>query len=323
MNLGLHQTLPHAVDKGIEAYVTSRRARIPLFIAQHFSFRGALALHRKTFGRDVYKHPVNLVWGLPVALVAGTADLLDKAGARRIAQWLHRMPRGISMALHQELQWLIYTELLELPYAQEGRASHRDALMEHILAEPWIAALCDAYVTQLHSVAELPAFRAALERHLEEYGKTRGAVSELAGSLITLAAGYAALSKATPGALSAGTAAATAVAQHLAITNFWLGATVGAWYYAVFPVAASAGLVAATTGAMLAAGGVVTALAWIVLDPLLATTGLHRRRLDRFVTAVGEELRGGRGGAYRVRDHYLARVFDVLELLRTATTAFR
>ena len=49
----------------------------------------------------------------------------------------------------------------------------------------------------------------------------------------------------------------------------------------------------------------------------------HRRRLDRFVTVLGEELRGGRGGAYQVRDHYIARVFDVLELLRTATTAFR
>ena len=124
-----------------------------------------------------------------------------------------------------------------------------------------------------------------------------------------------------PGALSADTAAATAIAQHLAITNCWLGATVGAWYYAVFPVAASAGLVAATTGAMLAAIGVVTALAWIVLDPLLATTGIHRRRPDRFVTALGEELRGGRRGAYRVRDHYLARVFDVLDLLRAATKA--
>jgi hypothetical protein len=94
-----------------------------------------------------------------------------------------------------------------------------------------------------------------------------GAVSELAGSLLHLAAGYAALSKATPGALSAGTAAATAIAQHLAIIHFWLGSTVGAWYYAVFPVAVSAGLVAATMGALLAAGGVVTALAWIVLDP--------------------------------------------------------
>jgi hypothetical protein len=213
--------------------------------------------------------------------------------------------------------------LLELPYAQEGRASHRDALLEHILADSRIAALCDAYLTHLHGVAEQPAFRAALERHLEEYGKTRGAVSELAGSLINLAAGYTALSQATPGALSVGTAAATAIAQHLAIAHFWLGSTVGAWYYAVFPVAASAGLVAATTGALLAAGGVVTALAWIVLDPLLATTGLHRRRLDRFVAALGEELRGGRSGVYRVRDHYITRVFDVLELLRVATTAFR
>jgi len=71
MNLELHQTLQHAVDKGIEAYITSRRARIPMFIHQHFSFRGALALHWKTFGRDCYRHPVNLVWGLPVALVQG------------------------------------------------------------------------------------------------------------------------------------------------------------------------------------------------------------------------------------------------------------
>jgi hypothetical protein len=323
MDIGLQQTLQHAVDKGIEAYVASRRTRIPVFIAQHFSVRGALALHRKTFGRDVYKHPVNLVWGVPVALVHGAADLLDKAGAHHAATWLHRMPRGLSTALHKELHWFLYTELLELPYAQEGRASYRDALLEHILADPRIAALCEEYVTQLHSVAARPDFRAALERHLEEYGKTRGAVSELAGSLITLATGYAALSKATPGALSAGTAAATAIAQHLAITHFWLGATVGAWYYAVFPVAASAGLVVATPGAMLATVGVVTALAWIVLDPLLATTRIHQRRLDRFVTALGEELRGSRRGAYRVRDHYIARVFDVLELLRAATTALR
>jgi hypothetical protein len=318
MDIELQPTLQQAVDNGMEAYITSRRASLPMFIDRHFSFRGALALHRQTFGRDFYKHPANLLWGLPVALVKGAADLLEKARATRPATWLQRMPRGMPTVLHKELQWLIYTDLLELPYAHEGRESHRDALMEHILAEPRISALCEEYLTNLQSVAERPAFRAALERHLEEYGKTRGAVSELAGSLINLAAGYAALRKVTPGALSAG----TAIAQHLAIANFWLGSTVGAWYYAVFPVSASAGLVAATTGTMIAAVGVVTALAWIVIDPLLATTGLHRRRLDRFVTALGEELRGGRRGDYRVRDHYIARVFDVLEMLRAATKAF-
>src|SRR5918992_1029005 len=103
MDSGLPQTLQQAVDQGIDAYVTSRRAKIPGFIDRHFSVRGALALHR-------------------------------------------------------ELQWLLYTELLELPYAQEGRASHRDALLEHILAEPRIAALCDEYLLTLHSVADRPAF---------------------------------------------------------------------------------------------------------------------------------------------------------------------
>src|SRR5262247_3167027 len=99
MNIGLQQTLHHAVEHGIEAYVTSRRASIPGFIDRHFAWRGALALHRKTFGRDWYKYPVNLMWGLPVALMTGAADLLAKAGAHRTAQWLHRMPRGMAPAL--------------------------------------------------------------------------------------------------------------------------------------------------------------------------------------------------------------------------------
>src|ERR671924_342522 len=90
MDSGLHKTLQHAVDQGIDAYVTSRRARIPGFIDRHFAFRGALALHRKTFGRDFYKYPINLMWGLPVALGHGTAALLAKAGAHRCTAGAHR-----------------------------------------------------------------------------------------------------------------------------------------------------------------------------------------------------------------------------------------
>jgi hypothetical protein len=48
---------------------------------------------------------------------------------------------------------------------QEGRVSHRDALMEYILTDPRIAALCDVYMAQLHSVAERPAFRGAIAEH--------------------------------------------------------------------------------------------------------------------------------------------------------------
>src|SRR5436309_16105208 len=105
MDIGLQQTLQQAVENGMEAYITSRRASIPVFIDRHISFRGALALHRKTFGRDFSKHPVNLLWGLPVALVKGTADLLEKAGAQGPANWLHRMPLGLPTVLDKDLQW--------------------------------------------------------------------------------------------------------------------------------------------------------------------------------------------------------------------------
>ena len=59
------------------------------------------------------------------------------------------------------------------------RAVYRTAMRSWSLSwpEPGIAALCDEYLTHLHSMADRPAFRAALERHLAEYGKTRDAVS--------------------------------------------------------------------------------------------------------------------------------------------------
>ena len=95
MNLGLHQTLHHAVDKGTTPMSRRAEPEFPVHRPAFFLPRG-LALHRKTFGRDMYKYPVNLVWGLPVALVTGTADP-GRGGAHRTAQWLHRI-QGMATA---------------------------------------------------------------------------------------------------------------------------------------------------------------------------------------------------------------------------------
>ncbi|HYE35230.1 DUF6635 family protein [Methylocaldum sp.] len=213
---------------------------------------------------------------------------------------------------------MIYTELLELPYAQGERTFQRDALMEAILGNPEISDLCEQFLTQIQSKVDRPGFREAMERNLAEYGQTRLAVSELAGSLITLATSYAAFNKALPGTLSSGMAAASAIAQHTAIANFWLGPAIGAWYYGLFPASASTGLIIATTATMMATVSAIAALSWIVIDPLLAKLGIHERRLNRFIDAVGDELRGKEHPNYRVRDHYVARVFDLLDILRVA-----
>ena len=142
---------------------------------------------------------------------------------------------------------------------------------------------------------------------MAEYGKSKLAVSELTGNLINLAGGYVVFQKATPGVLSAGSSLAAVIAQQVAVNNFWLGSTLGTWYYGVFPASASVGLIAASTGAIMAATGILAALSMVVVDPLLAKTGFHRRRMERFVLALGDELAGKGTSDYQVKDHYLAR----------------
>ena len=169
-----------------------------------------------------------------------------------------------------------YTELLETLCAGGPGIAPRCAA--DLLAEPRLPR-CATNMWRNCTASRIGGVRrAALARHLEEYGKTRGAVSELASSLLALATGYAALSKAAP------PPAPTLrrhgrrhdhrpASRHHQLPG-WVR-PVGACCARSFPSRPRRELVKATTGAMLAAIGVVTALAWIVLDPLLATTGIR------------------------------------------------
>lgn len=270
-----------AVNSGIDRYIAARKARVPAFVKRHFSFKGALQLHRKALGPDLYKAPLNIFWLLPATLSKTAVYLLEKAGAKKIAQILKRMPSGWQTDVQKEINWLIYTELLELPYRQDDRVSTKDALLEEILRDPELNAL-------------------------------------LAGSIITLSTGYAALHKAVPGALAGGSAVAAVIAEKIAIAQFWLGPTLGAWYYSLFPAAASTGLVVAATASLMAGLALLSTFTGIVTDPLQARLGLHQKRLHKFLDALHAELAGTKPSQYHIKEQYIARVFDIIDLLSTA-----
>ncbi|HEB77333.1 MAG TPA: hypothetical protein ENI90_02255 [Methylothermaceae bacterium] len=326
--LALHETIDlHlvelAVNRGIERYIESRKARIPRFVDRYFSVAGALKLHRKVLGRDLYRAPLNIAWAVPALAVHSLAGALRKLGASSTASRLEKLPKGFETDVQREVKWLIYTELLELPYRDGDRVSNRDALLAEILSDPELATLCQHYLEIIRGKVDTPGFRTALEHNLEQLAIARNAAADLATSLITLATGYAAFHKATPGAIAGGSALAGAIAHHVAVTNFWLGPTLGAWYYSVFPVTASTGLVIASTGALMASLAVIATLAGVVVDPLLAVTGVHRRRLEKFIDKLGNELKGQGESKMKIHDHYVARVFDFLDLLKTAAMAAR
>ena len=307
-----------AVKDGIMRYIESRRTRVPAFVETHFSFKGALRLHRKALGKDLYKGPLNVLWAVPSLAATTAASVLKKIGAQRPAGWLDKLPKGFETDVQKEVNWLIYTDLLELPYKQGERESTKDALLGEILNNPRLSGLIARYLIEINEKARSARFRGKLEENLKQYALSRTAAADLAGSIISLSAGFVGLHQVTPGALAAGSATAAALAQQIAISNFWLGTTLGGWYYALFPAAASTGLVIAATGSIMAALAIIATFAGVVTDPLQTKTGLHQKRLLKLIDALQDELSGEGAARFHLKDHYVARVFDLIDLLKLA-----
>ncbi len=311
-------TVEKAVAVGIENYILSRKEKVPEFVDDHFSFDGALKLHKKAIGKDLYRAPLNILWMVPLTVAKACSFLSKKVGANKVSGILGRVPPGFQTEVQKEVNWLIYNELLELPYQQGSRESSKDALLEEILNVPEISDIIGEILSEISSKSEAPGFRKALERNLREYATSRTAASELAGGIITLSSGLVAFQKAVPGAIASGSAAAGLIAEKIAISQFWLGSTVGAWYYTLFPATASTGLVIAATGSIMAGLALITTFTGIITDPLQSKLGLHQKRLNRFLDALREELLEEKKSKYHIKDQYIARVFDIFDLLTIA-----
>ena len=311
-----------AVERAIAAYIKARKEKVPDFVKEHFSFRGAVKLNRKAFGSDLYKVPLNVAWTIPYITLRASSAVMRRVGLKKFPSRVERLPVGFETRVQKEITWLIFTELLEIPYAQDKRKSEEDALLEEILNQPEISSLFIEVLSQIYSKSKDPRFRPALEKNLMEYSRSRTAASELAGNIISLSTGASVFGQMTPGALSVGGGLAAAIAQQTAISNFILGPTAGSLYYAIFPASASMGLVIASTGAVMAALATLTSFSGIITDPIQYKLGLHQKRLNRLIDCLDKELRGFGDSKLKIRDQYVARVFDLVDLFKKAARTF-
>jgi hypothetical protein len=312
-------TVHAAVRESSARYIATRRERIKPFTKKHFSFRGSARLNRRALGMDLLRTPANAVWAIPYLLSRSGAAVVRQLGFRRTANCFGKVPPGFKTDVEREVEWLLYSEFLEIPFEQGERRCTRDALFEEILNHPAIVGLLLPELVRLDELLQRQRLKEKLEEHLRTYTASRTAAADLSGSLLSLAAGAAAFSKLTPGSVAMGSTAAAALAQQLAVANFALGPTLGSLYYGVFPATVSAGLLAATTGGLMLAVGVLAALAGIVTDPVQQALGLHERKLAKLVDALEAALQGEAGGELKLHDAYVARVFDLWDLLQAAT----
>jgi hypothetical protein len=300
-------------------YFESRRARVDEFVDHHFSLAGSVAIHRKALGWDMLKAPANIALAVPNLAMKVAAVGAQALGAKRVSASLRSRNLLLETAVGREIEWLIMTELLELPLRQGDRESRKDALAETILSAPELQRSINAILEAIGRRADDPGFRQRLEDTIATYTGTRSAAAEITTTLITLGAGGLAVKQATPGIISLGPVLAAAMAQQAAIASFPLGATLGSLWYGAFPAAASPALIAGVTSSLLAVSSVAAAFAGIIADPVQRALGLHRRRLLRLIDALEQQFGQEHGeSGFVTRDHYVARLLDFLDLLGSA-----
>jgi hypothetical protein len=278
-------------------YFESRRSRVDAFVDRHFSLAGSAAIHRKAVGWDMLKAPANIALAVPQLATKLAAAGAKAMGAERTSAFLGSRNLMFDMAVGQEIEWLIITDLLELPFRQGEQESRRDALAEEILSAPELQDRLNDALVVIGRRGDDPAFRAQLEAAMETYAGTRAAAAEITTALLTVEAGAVAVKQATPGVMTLGSALAAALPQHAAVASFPLGASVGSLWYGIFPAAASPVLVGGVTGGLLAISSIAAAFAGILADPVQRKLGVHQRRLHRLIEALERQWNAEREGS--------------------------
>lgn len=310
--------------RAVLRYTAERRAKAAGFARETYAWRGTLKLHGKAIGHDLWRAPANLAMGVPYIAARASAALARRLGFGDTAAWLERQRFFFATDLGREIEWRVMTQFLELPYAQPQpagapeslRVSHRDALAETLIAEAEVTPLLLGLQRTLAERGRDPDFRAWMTQTLATYTGSRVAAADLTNALLAATAGGLAFHQLTPGALSLGPLLSQAIAAKLAAGTFPLGAGLGGLFFGTFPTAAPIVLTATVTGGLLGLAALLATFSGLLTDPVQQRLGLHRRRLVRLVDALERELLEGEGRSFAVRDHYVARLLDLVDVLR-------
>ena len=300
-------------------YFKERREKVDGFVQRHFTWPGTLRLHGAALGWDILRAPVNVALSPILVLTRIAAWLCRRASWRGGGDWLSRRRILLRTSVARRVEVLILTDLLDLPLDEGAAARDPSALARAVLAAPQFREI----IRKRASAAEAEALGGRIAGALGEYAGTRSAVAEMTTTLCVLVVGALAFQALTPGMISMAPGVAEAMARTNAIASFPLGQTLGGMWYGVFAADASPWLVGATVAGLIMLGSVVAAFAGVLADPVQSRLGIHRRRLERLLDTVEEECLGRGEKPFVAREHFLARMLDLGDVLASAVRIFR
>ena len=299
-----------AVHRGLETYFDGCRARIQPFVKRHYHYPGAWATNKSAFGWDLLRSPLNLTWAPIYIATIAARGLCNRLGWLKLADRLRRVPFGITTDVQKHSTELIYRELLLWP----TDTAHANPIHDAVVAELSQLSLSvdDDQAAQVRQLVGEVASDA-----IEQLQITRTASADISNASISTLIGAFAYKKFAPGGIAIGMLLAGSISRHEAIDSFPLGTSLGGFFYGYFPPDSSFLTVTASIALVMLVFAVLASFSGLLTDPLQALTGLHRRRLNKLIDKVEQDIKAKASGSFRPKDQYLARIFDLLDVLRS------
>lgn len=311
--------IERAIQTGVARYFADCRARVPAFIDRHFHYPGAIATNRMALGWDMLRAPFNLLWA-PVYALACLVKILTRK--RHGLQWLHRLadriPAGFTTRVQAHISQLIQQDLLNnREHQHPEHPGPATTLLERYVIESLEALYARHAVEPINHQRFSQLIEPVLADALSQYRVTRTASADITNSISCTVLGAFAFQKFTPGGIGLAVVLASMLAKTLAAKDFFLGETIGNWYYSVFPPEPSLATTAGVLVAVMAALAAFAALSGVISDPVQAAIGLHRRRLHKLLDHLERDVAASTQSSFRPKDQFVARILDTFDMIRS------
>lgn len=275
-----------ALEDCIDRYIEERRSRIEPFVDRHFSLHDTILIQKRSLLIDLLCYPINTLWAIPYLFVKKTGESLCKLGWAPAGRLVSAVPSGMKRRYQKEIESSIRNEILEWPINWGAEADHRDALLQMLKREERVAPL----LASPEFSSRLDEAVADINRLITSYGTNRTVASDLAGSFLTLVAGWLMFGDHSLGIEGIGERLASKRATERAASSFILGSGFGSMFYSVFPPKPSMWeivLATAAVGILLTICGMMIG---VFADPVMKRLGLQQCQLHALLDDIEDRL---------------------------------
>ena len=268
---------------GLDAYIQSRRERVPAFIEKSLSLQNCAKVQARHFVKDVVLNPINTLWAIPYVAVRKVLEAGEKLGWEGANILIPAIPRSARTSFHKEMERTILVDLFGLDAVGSTKSELAHSLESR---------------SDFKSVFDNPtwsALRAQIEGDVRacvsEYCNVQNGFNDLACSGgIVIAAQYF-FGDRSLDLFAMGRRWAALWSHQRAVTKFPLGHKLGKLFYRVVPAPPPTSKeVYLATGIALGALAFFSTVVSVFGFPARNALGFQRPQIDKLIQSIEDKI---------------------------------